>query len=202
VILHPLFNIADHVAALAPLGVIVSPSFLKQIFCNWQWSWKKPTIQHINKYTPENVRYYERWVSLVPHLPFDRLKFCDELHFLSHHLHQNRVIGPINAQQYLHDTADIADSFSLTLLDLSNQHNPFFLDLRVASNTEWDFLTFVCYAITAGWLQRGDFFIVDNASIHFGGESLSQAPPLTVLLFAPYPQPCGASDKEEKKKHL
>jgi len=26
-----------------------------------------------------------------------------------------------------------------------------------------------------------------------------QASPLTVLLFAPYPQPCGASDKEQKK---
>jgi len=28
---------------------------------------------------------------------------------------------------------------------------------------------------------------------------LSQAPPLTVLLFAPYPQPCRASDKEQIK---
>jgi len=28
---------------------------------------------------------------------------------------------------------------------------------------------------------------------------LSQASLLTVLLFAPYPQPCGASDKEQKK---
>jgi len=28
---------------------------------------------------------------------------------------------------------------------------------------------------------------------------ISQATLLTVLLFAPYPQPCGASDKEQKK---
>jgi len=28
---------------------------------------------------------------------------------------------------------------------------------------------------------------------------VSQASPLTVLLFAPYPQPCGASDKEQIK---
>jgi len=33
------------------------------------------------------------------------------------------------------------------------------------------FLTFVCYTIPAGELRRGDFFIFDNASIHFGGES-------------------------------
>jgi len=125
VVLHPSFNIANHVAALVPFGVIVSPSFVKRIFRNWRWSWKKPTIQHINKYTPENVRYYERWVSLVPLLPFDGLKFCDESHFVSRHLHRNRVVGPINAQQYLHNAADIADSFSLTLLlDLSPLAQP------------------------------------------------------------------------------
>jgi len=34
---------------------------------------------------------------------------------------------------------------------------------------------------------------------HCPGPLLSQASILTVLLFAPYPQPCGASDKEQKK---
>lgn len=154
------------------MGVDINASFLGCIFRNWRWSWRKPTIQQLKKFTPDNITYYARWITLIPLIPLERIKFCDESHFVSQQLHRSQVIGPINTSSYLSDAEDISDSFSLTLLvNLANPANLFYIDLRANSNTEWDFLDFVCDAILSGHLQRGDFFVVDNASIHFGGET-------------------------------
>jgi len=111
-------------------------------------------------------------VNLIPLFPLDKLEFCAQSHFVSRQLHCVHTIGAAGVPGYLRDSANLADSFSLTFLtDLSTPGNPFFIDLRVDSNTENDFINFVKAAIAAQCLQPGDFFIVDNASIHFAANS-------------------------------
>lgn len=168
--LYPHYRVRDYANTLSDFtGVPFKRNFILRIFKNWRWSWKKPAVQHVQKYTPENIAYYSRWVILVPQIPFAQLKFCDESHFVSRQLHRDLSVSPIGVRPYLHDAADLAESFSLTLLlDLSNATNPFFIDLRAGSNTEFDFLAFVRAAVAAGRLRNGDFLIVDNATVHFG----------------------------------
>lgn len=147
-----------------------------RIFHNWRWSWKKPAVQHIQKYTPENIQYYAEWVTFIPYIPLTSLKFVDEAHYVSRNLHRNLVLAPIGVQPYLRDGTDLADSFSLTLLtDLSEEaDSPFYIDIRSYSNTEEDYLAFITAAIAAGRLQKGDYLIADNASIHFGAATRTQ----------------------------
>ncbi|ELR16967.1 uncharacterized protein ACA1_128540 [Acanthamoeba castellanii str. Neff] len=75
-------------------------------------------------------------------LPLAKLKFCDESHFIMCQLHHTQVISPVD--------------------------NPFYIDICLDSNSEEDFFNFVVAAVAASHLANGDFFIVDNASIHFG----------------------------------
>jgi hypothetical protein len=55
----------------------------------------------------------------------------------------------------------------LTTLDMSNLL-PFFVNLRVESNTQWNFLKFVCEVIESDALVQGDYLIVDNSFVHSG----------------------------------
>jgi len=66
------------------------------------------------------------------------------------------------------------------LTNLSTPASPFFINLRVDSNTENDFIYFVKAAIAAQRLQPVDFFIVGNASIHFATNTRAEL----CLLFA------------------
>jgi hypothetical protein len=169
---HPSWNIPNHVGALNASGVAVNCGFVARIFQSWGWSWHKPTHTQIRKYSAANVEYYAVWIVLILSIPWIRLKFLDEAHFVSRDLYQQRIIGPRGYKLFLVETAELNLSYSLTLLtDLSTPANPFFLTLRSESNTEWDFLNFVVDAVEANRLVQGDILVVDNASIHFGGET-------------------------------
>jgi len=169
---HPSWNIPHHVGALTAAGVDVNCGFVARIFQSWGWSWHKPTHTQIRKYTPANVEYYSVWIVLILSIPWIRLKFLDEAHFVSRDLYHRRVIGPRGYKLFVVETAELNLSYSLTLLtDLSTPTNPFFISLRSESNTEWDFLNFVVDAVQANRLVQGDILVVDNAAVHFGGET-------------------------------
>lgn len=68
---------------------------------------------------------------------------------------------------------DLSTALTLTLLtDLSpTAPRPIYADIRYNSNTQRDFLLFVCDVLDAGHLVAGDYFIIDNASVHRGEAS-------------------------------
>jgi len=170
--LHPTRTVQDHVNNLCMVsGLAIKRNFVLRIFHNWRWSWKKPAVQHLHKYSSENIRYYADWVTLIPHLPMRRLKFVDEAHFVSRKLHRSHMLAPTGVQPYLRDSTNLDDSFSLTLLTdisgcddddddegahVSNEtpRNPFYIDIRSSSNTEEDYLAFITAAVDAGHLCR------------------------------------------------
>lgn len=168
--LYPHYCEWDYTNTLSDItGMPFKCNFVLHIFKNWCWSWKKPVVQHVQKYTPENITYYTCWVTLVPLIPITQLKFCDESHFMSRQLHHNLSVSPIGVHPYLHNATNLMESFSLTLLlNLSNTTNPFFINLHAGSNTELDFLAFVHAVVAAGQLQDRDFLVVDNVTVHFG----------------------------------
>ncbi len=70
---------------------------------------------------------------------------------------------------FLIETNELGVSFTLTLLiDLANVQNPFFIDVREDSNTEWTFLLFLAELVEAKRVKPDDILALDNASIHFG----------------------------------
>jgi hypothetical protein len=140
----------------------------------WPWLWSRPT-EHMHKYTAGNVRDYADWVTLIPTLPLHRLKFFDESHFVARQLHRDRFNSPRGTHTYFHDSDEgLAESFSLSLLlDLTNQRNPFYINICPRPNTEEDFVEFMLSAIKAGRVVYGDYLLVTQScstAIQRGGE--------------------------------
>ena len=68
-------------AGLQP--VAVSTKWVSRVFKSWRWSWKVPTVVQLHKFTPENIERYVNYVFFAAGIPLHRLKFADEIHFIS-----------------------------------------------------------------------------------------------------------------------
>ena len=65
------------------------------------------------------------------------------------------------------------ETFTMTLMTTLDptEDSPVSIDLRIGSNTQWNFVSFVATQLEAGRLKEGDYLILDNASVHSGSDS-------------------------------
>lgn len=61
----------------------VSQRWVSRLFKDWNWSWKVPTVVQLHKFTPDNISRYVNYVVYVAGISLERLKFVDEIHFVS-----------------------------------------------------------------------------------------------------------------------
>jgi len=61
----------------------VSQKWVARLFKDWRWSWKVPTVVQLHKFTPENISRYVNYLVYVAGIPLHRLKFTDEIHWIS-----------------------------------------------------------------------------------------------------------------------
>jgi hypothetical protein len=87
---------------------------------------------------------------------------------VSKELRKKRVLSPKGYCPKIVVDDVLSMSITMTLLiDIEKENGmPFFSQCRSDSNTAEDFFDFVKAAIQAGSLKNGDYFIVDNASVH------------------------------------
>jgi len=78
----------------------------------------------------------------------------------------------VGQRKWLKDNSLHSKSASITLLASLNENEPVFFDFRNQSNTQYDHLDFIFAAVVHGALKPGDIFVVDNATIHGGSETL------------------------------
>jgi len=152
------------------LRIDVSVPTLSRIFLSWRWSWKRPDYRQLNKYTTENISYYFTYVMNIISLPCDKLKFADESHFVSKDLYRDYALSPKGQKVQLIRGGKLSTAYTLTILtDLSTTApRPVSGKLHTGSNTQWDFLNFVMFCLAEGHLCNGDYFIIDNATVHKG----------------------------------
>lgn len=112
-----------------------------------------------------------------------------------------KAIAPAGrpARQLL-PSGSLGPSYSMSLLTkLDGSAVPLVVSLREDSNNQYDFLSWVKFLIDNHHLLAGDFFIVDNASVHVGDdiseeldEVLEQAEVRMVTLptYSPELNPC------------
>lgn len=82
----PTTRLQEYVAVVRALGPEyqrVSKEMVCRIFQAWCWSWKQPLFQQLNKYTAQNIAYYNIYLAAMLELDPFRVKFCDEAHFVS-----------------------------------------------------------------------------------------------------------------------
>jgi len=112
------------------------------------------------------------FVDWVQTISWERLKFCDESHIVQRELRKTRVLGLVNDRKWIADKTLHSKSASITLLVSCTSDNPIFYDYREESNTQFNHLDFVAAALAHGKLVPGDFYIVDNASVHGGRDTI------------------------------
>lgn len=153
------------------ISLSVSNALLKKL----GWSWRVPTRFQTHKYTVRNLYYYSQYIQVLTAIPLTKLKFADESHIVWKDLGSKRVLGLKGKRTWTRESTLNQPSASLTLLtSLANGPNDplFFVDYRIESNTQWDFVDFVRAACCNGYLVNGDFLVIDNAAVHGGMDSL------------------------------
>lgn len=127
--------------------------------------------------------YYAKFFVWIQSVPMEKLKFMDEVHFLSKgneinkstnvvDLARRRGISPIGQPVFVIRSTDPREAINVTCAISSNPVNPLFFIPRKHSNTQWDFLEFILAAVVEKFLVRGDYLVLDNATVHSGASTL------------------------------
>ena len=66
------------------------------------------------------------------------------------------------------------ESYSLTILTRLQNTPVICSGIRKQANTGWDFLEFVVYCLSQKYLERNDYLILDNATIHTSMEIIEE----------------------------
>jgi len=93
---EPTRKLQNYVEELSDIGYNCSKEFVRAIFKEWRWSWKKPSNKQLQKYTQENLKRYADYVEWISEQDLRKLKFADEVHFVSNSVSRRRVLGPID----------------------------------------------------------------------------------------------------------
>jgi len=150
------FHWGSHGTKLSENGINVNRMFISRILRSWRWSWKIPVRFHLYKYTKDNIDRYMHWVHWIQDIPWDRLKFLDEAHFIGRKLYRNYCLAPIGQRVVVPKADPLQESYSLTLLiSLNKKPYPFIFNIRTESNNQVDFLQFVRQAIIMKQLVNG-----------------------------------------------
>jgi len=168
---EPTRKLQNYVEELSDIGYNCSKEFVRAIFKEWRWSWKKPSNKQLQKYTQENLKRYADYVEWISEQDLRKLKFADEVHFVSNSVSRRRVLGPIGDNVIVLQGEHFDARASVTCLTSLTGNNTY-CNYRTDTNTSEDFLDFVVQAVDAGALTEGDKLIVDNCSVHCSEETL------------------------------
>lgn len=158
-------------------GINATPGRISQTFSSWGWSYHQVQIKQKLKYTPENVYRYFNHVLAMPEIVkchgIERLKYLDEVHYVSKDLFKSQGVGPRNRRIIVSQWGDIKESYSMTLMTLLDRNIPFVASIRKGSNTQFDFGLFIASCIKDKYLVLGNILVLDNASVQVGTDSFS-----------------------------
>lgn len=159
---NPCGTLKWFASKITEFGFPVNVFYIQRIFKKWRWVHKKASRVQIHKYTKANIIRYINFVVGVWEIPWRRLKFLDECHFVPRDLQRRMGWGESGEPLIVVSKTPLDSSISLTLmttLDNNPETNPDALvvvvDARESSNTQWDFLQFVVTAIERRHLVSG-----------------------------------------------
>lgn len=179
--------------------VEVSRRWVARVFKSWRWSWKVPTVVQLHKFTPENIQRYLNYIVFVAGIPLRRLKFADEIHFVSRgtlspfalppflsspsililhnmlDLSAAKVLGPVGQRVHVLSRHWLNVRVHVTFFtNLGGETFPFAATAIYENNTGETFRDAVFDALDNGVLVDGDYFIIDGAAVHFAADTFDE----------------------------
>ncbi len=108
---------------------------------------------------------------IVTRTGLEKIKFLDEVHFVSRSLNRTKGVGPKGKIITVETWTDLQETYSMTFLSNPSHHVPFNANIRKNSNTQFDFGLFIADCIVNQFIVGGDVIVLDNASVHVGADS-------------------------------
>ncbi len=128
------------------------------------------------KFSPKNTLRYVSFLSLIVTLDPRRIKYLDESHFVSKDLVRVKAVSHVGTrvQVIRNSMMDGNARFTLTLAtSIKKSESTSFACMTNDKNDGALFYQVICSMVTAGFLVRGDFLVMDNAPVHTNAEVLS-----------------------------
>jgi transposase len=158
-------------------GTTVHESVISRWFhtrYSFKASFRKPNLVPIDKFKPANVQRAYDFVETIRHTNPFRLKFGDEKHLKGAELftrygRRDPLTGEV--PEVITDS-DFRNTYNITgLCGIDSRAVPVFYNINDNINDSESFAYFMEDAVACGFLQRWDILVLDNASIHVGGEN-------------------------------
>jgi hypothetical protein len=119
---------------------------------------------------------YLDYCRLVHLIEYERLIFCDEVHFCCKELECRYVIAPVNKRAYSTATNGLNETYDMTALTTvrPGADRPFVYQLLKGTNTQYSFFNFIQNSVANGHIGENMVLILDNASIHKARDTRDQ----------------------------
>lgn len=152
----------------------ISVNMVHRQLKNWKFSKKVAFPIQRAKYTVKNIEYYAQYVLWFFNLPtFLNVKVLDESHFDGRKLQARKKVWSAKNDKNNAQIAfsDLSENYSITAM-ISLAEQPLYFDIRMDSNTQYDWAEFIYGSVKNGYLRNGDILIMDNAAVHTGTDTL------------------------------
>ncbi len=125
-IAYPKTSLMSFCRALSILtGTDVNRATICRQFRTWGWSYHTIENKQLAKYITINLDQNG----------IERLKFIDEVHFVTNKLHRRKGVGPRGKIIAVSNNCDLKESFSMTLMTRMDNRIPFSVSMRIESNS-------------------------------------------------------------------
>jgi transposase len=174
---RPNLSYTRHLRAYS--GTTVSAQFIGKWFetrFDHSGRFCKPNLVPKDKFRVENIVRYMEFRMVLERLP-DRTKFhwLDEKHLLNRDVEAQRVrADPLSGYiPCIFVNGDFRDAYNLIAIisGCPTKERPVAYAIGRENGTAASFLVFIQFLLLNSWFERGDILIMDNASIHTGGEA-------------------------------
>ena len=136
----------------------------------------KPNLVPKDKFRAANIVRYMEFCLVLEQLP-NRTKFhwLDEKHLVNKDVEATKVrVDPLTGYiPCIMVNGDFRDAYNLVAIISAcpTKEKPVAYSIGRENGTAASFLVFVQFLLQNNWFERGDVLIMDNASIHTGGEA-------------------------------
>jgi hypothetical protein len=127
----------------------------------------------IDKWRPENDECMQEFIQLIYQVDPFWLKFCDEAHLKGERLYtKNGCCCPVTGVlEPMIVGSDFWNAYSITgFCGIAPDTPPFTFIMHQGTNDAQKFVDYVLNAVVTGFPCGGDVLVMDNATIHTGGD--------------------------------
>ena len=158
-------------------GTVVSESTISNFFNKslyFKGGFRRPNLVPFDKFRPENYEKMLDYLDIIERIDPSRIKFGDEKHLKGQELYNRKVRrDPITGLiPPTYTNGDFRNTYAVTgFCGIDPYSTPVWYNIHEEKNGADEFALQLEMALASGFFRPGDVLVLDNASIHNGGNN-------------------------------